>query len=297
MKGRELPDTTLSRSIVIELKRKSANEVVSDFRHADDNELATIRRKLTRWASDNADLLRTAKPDMPLAFQNRTRMNYWPLFAIAELADMKEAAWKAAEAIEGRGELDKATLGQKLLADIRDIFDADNVDEMLSRDLVARLIEDPEKPWAEYRRDKPLTQRQLAGLLAQFGIRSEEVHPDDDNHGKGYKKARFEDAFARYLMEIPPKRPSDPRKRANPSARGVSEHFSSAREGVAARIGKSKLSYSPNDLRGRADRKPVSGGNDKKNARKPFKYRVNPAVRSRRVREKYEQAQRRKDRT
>ena len=79
------------------------------------------------------------------------------------------------------------------------MFDAELADGVLSRVLVDELTRDPEKPWAEYRRGKPLTQRQLAGLLAQFGIRSEEIHPEDEPHGKGYKRVRFDELWKRYL--------------------------------------------------------------------------------------------------
>ena len=43
MKGKELPDTTLSRAIIIEMKRKQPGEVVEDFDHLDNEEFATLR--------------------------------------------------------------------------------------------------------------------------------------------------------------------------------------------------------------------------------------------------------------
>src|SRR5262249_6046628 len=45
MKGRKLPDTTLSRCIIIELKRKRANEKVEYFRCIDDPGLEELRRQ------------------------------------------------------------------------------------------------------------------------------------------------------------------------------------------------------------------------------------------------------------
>jgi 5S rRNA maturation endonuclease (ribonuclease M5) len=55
MKGRALPDTTLTRSIIIELKRKRADETAADFDHLDDAEFTELRRQLLRWADDNAE--------------------------------------------------------------------------------------------------------------------------------------------------------------------------------------------------------------------------------------------------
>ena len=201
MKGKKLPDTTLSRAIIIEMKRKKADETKEDFNHVDDDELSTLRRKLLRWANDNAERLGAARPEKIPGFDNRTWMNYRMLLAIAELAgeEAKQKAWVAAEAIEGNKHLDEESIGIRLLADIRDIFDANGESGILSKALTGALNNDPEKPWAEYRRGNPLTQRQLAALLGQFGIRSEEIHPANGRHGKGYKRVRFEESWERYL--------------------------------------------------------------------------------------------------
>ena len=53
LKGKKVPDTTASRAIAIELKRKLAHEEVTDFRHVDDSGLQELRQKLLRWAVDN----------------------------------------------------------------------------------------------------------------------------------------------------------------------------------------------------------------------------------------------------
>ena len=57
MKGRKLPDTTLSRSIIIEMKRKKTSETVVHFRSIDDAGLAELRRRALRWANDNGEKL------------------------------------------------------------------------------------------------------------------------------------------------------------------------------------------------------------------------------------------------
>jgi hypothetical protein len=70
LKGKSLPDTTASRCIVIELKRKLPREAVQDFAHIDDDVLATLRRKLARWADDNWEGLSKAQPQIPAGFDN-----------------------------------------------------------------------------------------------------------------------------------------------------------------------------------------------------------------------------------
>jgi len=68
---------------------------------------------------------------------------------------------------------------------------------MPSGDIVKTLTGMEDRPWPEYRRGKPITQRQLATLLKGFGIESRTLRLDDDVR-KGYDLADFQDAFARY---------------------------------------------------------------------------------------------------
>ena len=67
-----------------------------------------------------------------------------------------------------------------------------------SADLVAKLVADPERPWAEWKHGRALTQKQLASLLRPFRISSITVHPGGASHGKGYRRAHFEAAWEAY---------------------------------------------------------------------------------------------------
>jgi len=246
----KLPDTTLSRSLVIRMKRKRASETVQDFEHLDDEGLARLRSQALRWAADWS--WRT--PETIPGFNNRVRMNWRPLLSIAEAggAEWKLKAWEAARSIEGARVTDETSLGTRLLADLRDMF-GEGVECLLSRTIIEILTADPEKPWAEYRRGKPITQKQLASVLRQYTIVSGEVHPADLAHGKGYKRQQFEEAWERYLtpLDTPSSGKTDfeARKRASPSAAGTSAGFSSAREQTSARFENDDLSYSHNGLR------------------------------------------------
>jgi putative DNA primase/helicase len=84
MKGRRLPDTTLSRAIIVEMKRKSPGEIAQDFRHIDDAGLACLRRQLRRWSTDNEAPLADSLPEMLPGFRNRVAANWNLLLAIAE---------------------------------------------------------------------------------------------------------------------------------------------------------------------------------------------------------------------
>ena len=203
MKGRKLPDTTLSRAIIVEMKRKRPDEMATDFDHTDDVEFANLRRRLLCWANDNVAALTAATPDIPPGFHNRTRANWKLLLAIAERAgpEWKQRAWQAAGAIEKVRATFDTSIGVALLEAIRAMFEP-GVDCLLSREIIAKLTADPEQPWVEYKRGKPITQKQLGALLRLYSIISETVHPSDLAHGRGYKRERFDEAFGRYLPSL-----------------------------------------------------------------------------------------------
>jgi Protein of unknown function (DUF3631)/Primase C terminal 2 (PriCT-2) len=198
LKGKKLPDTTASRAIVIELKRKLADDKVTDFRHVDDPGLQELRRQLLRWANDNGGALRNANPTLPPGFTNRVAANWAPLLATAhaaggEFPDKARAA--AATIAKVKAALD-ASVGIQLLADIRTVFGS--ADRLFSWALIEKLAADPEGPWAGYNRGKPFTQKQLANRLKAYGIVSETIWIDGKSF-KGYKRVAFEDAWKRYL--------------------------------------------------------------------------------------------------
>jgi putative DNA primase/helicase len=201
MKGRKLPDTTLSRSIIIEMKRKLPGETTQDFAYVDDEGLAQLRQKAMRWADDNADALAAATPAMPPEFHNRVRANWIPLFAIAEQAggEWPERALKAARALEGLKAGFDASVGIRLLGDIRAAFAAEGVDRLTTKHLLELLAKDEERPWADWKNGKRITDRQLADLLKQYGVHSKNIRLDDGRTPKGYELKDFEDAFKRYL--------------------------------------------------------------------------------------------------
>jgi hypothetical protein len=76
MRGLKVPDTTLSRTIICLIWPKLASEPVEEFGYQDDDEFKTIRRKLQRWAIDNAVALRAAKPEFP-PVNSISRWSFW----------------------------------------------------------------------------------------------------------------------------------------------------------------------------------------------------------------------------
>jgi hypothetical protein len=90
------------------------------------------------------------------------------------------------------------SIGKLLLADIRQIFDAQGVDKIGSTDLAYLLSEVETSPWGEWSQGKPLSAAKLARLLKPFEIFPHSVRMDDKTP-KGYEREDFQDAFRRYL--------------------------------------------------------------------------------------------------
>jgi hypothetical protein len=91
----------------------------------------------------------------------------------------------------------------ELQRDIRAVFDADGSLEISTKALITALAADEERPWATFAKGKPITDRQLAKMLGKYRIKSDDVRPNG-MHAKGYKRAQFEDVWARYLPQLSP---------------------------------------------------------------------------------------------
>ena len=190
-----LADTLEDRAVVVRLQRKPPGATVERLRRRDNEDFAALRSQAARWAADNFDKLADPDPKMP-DLNDRAADNWRPLLAIADLAGgtWPEEARRAACLLSG--EEQDGAIGVELLRDIRSAFGDDDV--IRSSDLVAKLTADPERPWAEWKHGRPLTQKQLAGLLAPFHIISLTVHPPGLPDGKGYRRIDFEEAWAAY---------------------------------------------------------------------------------------------------
>jgi putative DNA primase/helicase len=193
---RALADTLEDRAVVVQLQRKPPGATIARLRRRDSEEFAALRGQVARWMIDNFDKLADPEPQMPGALNDRAADNWRPLLAIADLSGgaWPELARHAALILSG--ETQDGAVGVELLKDIRLAFGDD--DAIRSIDLVAKLTADTERPWAEWKRGKPLSQKQLGGLLAPFGICSETVSIPGMNDAKGYKRVRFEEAWAAY---------------------------------------------------------------------------------------------------
>jgi len=202
MRGLNMPDTTLSRSIVCFIWPKLASEVVEEFTYQDDDEFKVIRRKLLRFAVDNAVILRDAKPNFPPGFNNRIRTNWKMLLAIAELADGEWPERVRKAALELEADRDEPDEGIRLFQGLKDVWGS--VEERTSESVCEALAEHPSGEWVDFRGKGPISPHQLAALLRDFRIRPiHGLHPtgrSDQTRG-GYRRVQFENAWARLLQK------------------------------------------------------------------------------------------------
>lgn len=196
----------LDRAVMVTLHRKRRGESVERFRKGRGYpELEELNRRATRWAGDHLEALREAEPALPVWFDNRLADNWEPLLAIAE-ATGDGWAQLAREAAEVLGQVEEEGREILLLRDLRDLFES--LEELPTEEIIERLVNLEEQPWAHANRGKPVTSHWLGKTLRRFGIRSVKVRGDDGRKRRGYQRAQFADAWARYL-DSPSIRPSE----------------------------------------------------------------------------------------
>ena len=200
-----LPDTLQDRSIVVELRRKKPTERVQRLRLDRVEHFQDLRRKAARWTADNISALRDADPVMPASLHDRAADNWRPLLAIADQIGGKypEAARKAAEILSGVTEGDGETQAEVLLADLQEIFREAAVDWLPTQEIIKRLVEMEDRPWATWRRGNPATGHSISRLLKSYHIKSTRRR-DGGGPVRGYQKDQFRDAWERYLPPLDP---------------------------------------------------------------------------------------------
>lgn len=200
----DLPDTLMSRSVVIRMRRRAPDETVRPFRYREAVPVGhRLRDELARWAASVVDELRDAWPEMPEGVTDRPADVWEPLLAVADAAggEWPRRAREACVALCRANVARDASLGIRLLTDLRAIFAADR---MSTESILKRLHAIEESPWADLR-GKPLDARGLARLLDAYGIRSRNIrigYGDETRVVKGYCAEDLWDAWQRYCPTV-----------------------------------------------------------------------------------------------
>ena len=197
-----LPDTIEDRAVIIELRRKSPSERVAKYRvRRDKAGVAKAGVQLADALGPYADAIGDAEPDMPEGLSDRAEDVWEAMIAIADLAggDWPGRARKAAVGLSGSGSAADGTLGERLLADLRDVFG--DADTMHGESILKGLHKISEAPWNDYF-GRELNARDLAKLLRPYGVRSLDVKVDGVTR-RGYRREHLHDPWTRYLSPPP----------------------------------------------------------------------------------------------
>jgi hypothetical protein len=204
-------DTVTSRSIPIRLQRATRQQLQTLEKVRGDRIAATClpyRRQMLALAGSLREELTAADPVAPADLGARQSDVWRPLLAIADAigSEWPERARSAARVLHGVAE-DEGDWGLLLLQDVRALFDTVAVDgKLTSAAIVDELVKQEERPWPEYRHDKPITTRGVASLLGRFGVKPKNVRLPGEKPVKGYEYADLRPAFETYLP--PPAVPS-----------------------------------------------------------------------------------------
>jgi hypothetical protein len=206
-----LPDTLMSRSIVIRMRRRAPGEKVEAFRHRDHASAGhSLRDELARWArwARNAGMAKH-RPAMPAGVADRAADVWESLLTIADYAkgDWPQRARLALLAHLALVQEDGGgSLGVRLLTDLKAIFGA--AEGMHTEEILRQLNALVESPWGDLK-GKPLDSRRLARFLNPYGVQSADVWIAEITR-KGYRRQDLHDAWQRYVPEKPKKQERDP---------------------------------------------------------------------------------------
>jgi phage/plasmid primase-like uncharacterized protein len=193
-----LPDTILTRSVIIRMRRRAPGEHVDPYRRRIHAPIGhQLRDRLKDWASQIHGHLNT-NPLMPDGITDRNADVWEALLAVADAAggDWPKRARVAAVALVAAAKGNQPSLGIRLLTDLRKFFDK-QLSSAWTVDMLAALHSVEESPWADLR-GKPLDSRRLANLLQPYGVTSKQVKIGGINQ-RGYLREDLHDAWTRYL--------------------------------------------------------------------------------------------------
>jgi hypothetical protein len=194
----DLPDTILTRSVIVRMRRRAPGEHVEPYRRRlFEKEGEVLRDRLAGWAHIHQDVLSTSWPDMPGGIHDRDADVWEPLLAVADAAggDWPQRARVSGVSLVSLSKESTPSLGIRLLHDLHTVFGVGDV--LSTKTILDLLLAVPESPWGDLK-GKPLNDSGLAHRLREYGVKSKQVRIGGWT-GKGYVRADLLDAWERYL--------------------------------------------------------------------------------------------------
>jgi len=206
----DLPDTIMTRSIVVRMRRRAPSERVEPWRlRINGPDASALHDRLLEWSQWIAPQIDGTWPDMPDGIEDRNADVWEALLAVADAAggDWPERARVTAVTVVTASSGHTGSLGVQLLADLRQVFADAGTDRLPTEKILEALHEMDESPWADMR-GKPLDARGLSRRLSKYGnADGAPIKPTPqrvaDAVFKGYSTAALSDAWDRYLPPLP----------------------------------------------------------------------------------------------
>jgi len=199
-KGEVLPESVMTRAVIIRLQRRMGNEYIEDFlTDLVAFEAEELSEELLNWSDYRAQDISTLNPDLPV--RDRDREVWLPLFIMAHLAGeewIKRAEIALANIQEAKSD-NTLPRERELLSDLWKIFQRQDKDKIKSAAIILGLIEMPDSEWDSYNFGKPINERALAKKLRTYGIKPAQIRFENGQGAKGYYRSEVESAVKRYL--------------------------------------------------------------------------------------------------
>ena len=216
-----LPETLRDRCIVIGMQRKTVRERCARIKQLRGVEL---RRKCARFVKDHAEEIREARSEAPVELNDRAADIWEPLLVLADLAggEWPERARQAALGLTGgaqeespiatllldifvvlavaahREEAGKGGTSENGKAECEGNEKGRGEGRAFTRELVAELNRNRDRPWWELTKGKPVTEMWLARQLRVYGVRPRTIWIGGES-AKGYVMGELREAFQRYV--------------------------------------------------------------------------------------------------
>ena len=199
-KGEVLPESVMTRAVIIRLQRRMGNEFIEDFlTDLVAFEAEELREELLGWSDYCAQDIAILNPELPV--RDRDREVWLPLFMVAHLADSEwiKRAELALSNIEEAKSDNTLPRERQLLSDIWKIFQAQEKDKIKSSVIIVELIGMLDSEWGTYNYGKPINERALAKKLRTYEIKPSQIRFENGVGAKGYYRSEVESAVKRYL--------------------------------------------------------------------------------------------------
>ena len=202
----DLPDTIMTRAVVVRMRRRAPGETVEPWRlRVNGPEAEYLYELIAEWAGAVRVTVDGAWPVMPEGVEDRNADVWEPLLAVADAAGgaWPERARVAAVTLvtDPRGKA--PSMGVLLLRDLRTVFVTSGKATLPTEQIIRALTALEESPWSDLR-GKEIDARYLARHLGKYDVKPRTLR-DGDHVFKGYDAAGLADSWNRYLPPpVPP---------------------------------------------------------------------------------------------